>query len=553
MHRRTWPLSTVWSASASSPTRDVAVSAAILVLERAGTIAFALELVRGTRETALLASGALAALYAARAILRSTQRSAVQERLHAATAHALLGGDVLRASPLDDEDAQGAVLDGAVYGSRFVADIVPDLVADALVGIVIMAWFVAAQPFGVVAASAVGLGAAAGAAILVRRTVRRHEDRAWRLHGPVVDDLLAMLSSRLELVANGREVAFLGDVKGRLAAWRRASLHADRLSMLVGRLPILALVLGLAIGIWAGASWKQMLEGRTALETALVVAGLPSFVGLARALHEVVRVGTRVRALAEILEGARGEHARTGHVLGEAPRRVDAEGAAFAYTSAGRVALSAASFSWCRGAPLVLTGPNGAGKSTALRLLLGLAKPTAGKILVDGRDLRELDGAAWRRGIAYLAQRPYLSDRATVREAIHLLAPDATDDAMHAVLQSVEVWAALTSSGTPPLDVRIGTLSVGQRQRVALARVLAIDAPVLLLDEPDANLDQAGIARVRAIVKELSPHKLIAVVAHTEELFDLAGTLVRLPANVASDAQPPAAPKPSGPSDDART
>ena len=99
---------------------------------------------------------------------------------------------------------------------------------------------------------------------------------------------------------------------------------------------------------------------------------------------------------------------------------------------------------------------------------------------------------------------------------------------MRAVLEKVEVWAPLAASSANPLDVRIGTLSVGQRQRVALARVLAVDAPVLLLDEPDANLDHAGILRVRAIVEELSPTKMIAVVAHTEELFDLAGTLVRL-------------------------
>ncbi len=549
------PLTTVWSASGPAPGRDVAVSAAMLVLERVGAVGFALALVHGRRDATLLASGALAGLYAVRALVRGAQRSAVQERLHAATAKALLGGDVLRASPLDDEDAQGAVLDGAVFGSRLVSDVVPDLVGDALVGLAVCGWFVAVQPLHVVAAAAATLSFAIAAAALARRTVRRAEDKAWRLHGPVVDDLLAMLSSRLELVANGREAGFLTQVQRRLSAWRLESLRADRLGMIASRLPALAAVVGLAVAMGAGVSLQRWVEGGGALETAVLVAGLPSFVGLARGLHEVVRVGTRVRAISEILEGARGEHARTGHVMGDPSSRVDVEGLTFAYAAAGKPALAPVSFAWRRGAPLVLAGPNGAGKSTTLRLLLGLASPTGGTIRVGGRELHDLDGAAWRRSIAYLAQRPYLSDRATVREAIQLLAPDASDAAMRAVLEKVDVWTALASSRPEPLEVRVGTLSVGQRQRVALARVLAVDAPIVLLDEPDANLDRAGIARVRAIVQELSPTRMIAVVAHTEELFDLAGTLVRLPADGAdgAPAHDQASTRGSVAGDDART
>jgi ATP-binding cassette, subfamily C, bacterial CydD len=523
------PLATVWSVSGPACARDVAVSATLLCLERAGSVALAFEVLSGDRTGGLVAGGALAALYAARAIVRGGQRSTVQERLHQATARALLGGDMLRASPLDDEDGQGAVLEGAVMGSRFVSEVVPDLIGDALVGLAVAAAFVWAQPLGLVGISALALAGATAVAFAVRRVVRRAEERAWRAHGSVVDDLVAMLSGRLELVANGREHGFLADVRRRLADWRRESLRADRLSMVVGRLPMLAAVIGLAVA--AGVEWPQQLSQEGGfLQLALVVAGLPALVGLARGSHELVRIATHVRAMTEILEGTAGGHARKGVAVDGALERLELREVGFTYAASVKPAIAGLSFLWRRGAPLVLAGPNGAGKSTTLRLLLGLAPPTTGSIRVGDHDLRDVDGESWRQRIAYLAQRPYLSDRATVREAIRMLAPAVDDDAMRAVLEKVEIWPALaSSSATAPLDVRVGTLSVGQRQRVALARVLAVDAPVLLLDEPDANLDHAGILRVRAIVEELSPTKMIAVVAHTEELFDLAGTLVRLP------------------------
>lgn len=550
--QRVQPLRTVWAAAGPDATRGALVSSTLLLLERAGAVALALEIVRGASFAIAGLGAGLALLYGARALHQGTRRSVVQERLHTSTAVALLGGDVLRATPLDDEDAQGAVLDGAVTGSRFVSDVAPDMLADGLTVLVVGVWLAVAQPLHVVAAAAAALAAATVAAVLVRRIVRRAEERAWHLHGPVVDDLLAMLSSRLELVANGREKGYLGLVARHLAEWRNASLRADRWSMVIARVPALAAIGALAVVAGAQISWQRFLLGDVALQTALLVAGVPAFLGLAKAFHELVRLDTHVRAMAQILEVSRGVHGRAGQVLEGPLQQVELRGVTFAYGATSKAALVGASFVWLRGSPLVLTGPNGAGKSTALRLLLGLASPSEGSVLVDDVDLRTLDGAAWRRGVGYLAQRPFLSDRATVREAIRLLAPDAGDDAMRATLEQVDVWSALAASGGPPLDVRVGTLSVGQRQRVALARVLVKDAPILLLDEPDANLDAAGIRRVRALLEELAPHKMIAIVAHTDALTDFGGTVVRLPLAPATAAERPAV-RASVPLEDART
>jgi ABC-type transport system involved in cytochrome bd biosynthesis fused ATPase/permease subunit len=177
---------------------------------------------------------------------------------------------------------------------------------------------------------------------------------------------------------------------------------------------------------------------------------------------------------------------------------------------------------------LVLQGRNGSGKSTLLRLLLGLARPLSGAITVGGADLFDLDLDAWRRSVAFLPQRPYVPERATVREAIGLLVRDASDDEMRASLTRVGLWAALAAHAPDPLETRVGTLSVGERQRLALARMLCQPSAVVLLDEPDANLDAEGIALVARLVRELSQDRMVAVAAHTPALLAVAEQIVAL-------------------------
>jgi ABC-type multidrug transport system fused ATPase/permease subunit len=182
------------------------------------------------------------------------------------------------------------------------------------------------------------------------------------------------------------------------------------------------------------------------------------------------------------------------------------------------------------GQAVALTGPSGGGKSTLLSLLLGFSEPTAGRVLVGDDDLRDVDLADWRRGLAYVPQRPTLF-RGTIADNIRLGDETADDD-------RVRVAAALAGASSFVEHLPAGyetvvgdggrRLSSGQTRRIALARAFLRDAPLVLLDEPTADLDPESAARIAEAIERLRPGRTILLVAHRPELAELADRVVRL-------------------------
>nr|WP_228537015.1 thiol reductant ABC exporter subunit CydD [Nocardia sp. XZ_19_231] len=167
----------------------------------------------------------------------------------------------------------------------------------------------------------------------------------------------------------------------------------------------------------------------------------------------------------------------------------------------------------------VLTGPNGCGKSTTVQAILGLIEPDEGAVFVDGTDVRELDLDSWWSRIAWLPQRPVLVP-GTLRENVELLGaiPDPTADDLRAVSAATGFESVLAElpDGWNTVVGQNGTgLSLGQRQRLALTRVLAAHRPILLLDEPTAHLDPESEQRVLTTLREYAAAgATVVVVAH---------------------------------------
>ena len=173
----------------------------------------------------------------------------------------------------------------------------------------------------------------------------------------------------------------------------------------------------------------------------------------------------------------------------------------------------------------VLTGPNGVGKTTLLQAFSGLSP---GRVRVDGVDVADLDLPAWWAQVAWLAQRPVLVP-GSVRENLELFGPLPDLDSACRAACFDEVLAELPD-GLQTVIGRGGVgLSLGQRQRLGLARVLGSAAPVLLLDEPTAHLDAPMEARVlHAIAARARAGATVLVVGHREPVLAIGDRVLHM-------------------------
>ena len=198
-----------------------------------------------------------------------------------------------------------------------------------------------------------------------------------------------------------------------------------------------------------------------------------------------------------------------------APVVLDVQEVSFHYWNRGRreTVLRGVTLAVRRGEIVVLVGPSGSGKSTLLRLLNRLQDPHEGRILLEGRDLRHWDPLHLRRRVALVLQTPYLLE-GTVRDNLRIAWSDGAPSQTEALMRD-----ALESVGLPPdmLDRPAHHLSVGEKQRVGLARTLLTRPEVLLLDEPTSALDPANVSRFLEVLKDLNRRERLTVVVVTHQ------------------------------------
>ena len=206
------------------------------------------------------------------------------------------------------------------------------------------------------------------------------------------------------------------------------------------------------------------------------------------------------------------------------------EGLRVSYPGRSEPALDDLSLAVNEGEVLALVGPSGCGKSTLLSVLLGLVTPELGSVRVGGVDLAELDLDAWRARLAWVPQRPHLF-KASIAQNVRLGRSDASTDQVRAAIAAAGLTDAVRNL-PDGLDTVLGDrgagLSAGERQRVALARAFLRDAPLLLLDEPTANLDGETEREIVRTIAHLAKGRTVVLVAHRPALIDVADRVLSL-------------------------
>jgi ATP-binding cassette subfamily B protein len=246
---------------------------------------------------------------------------------------------------------------------------------------------------------------------------------------------------------------------------------------------------------------------------ALTLGDLLLVVGyLGQLLGPLREVGTKVADLQRAMAGAE----RTFALLDEKPEAEDRPGAKPLARARGEIDFRSVSFGFAPGTPLLeevtfhvpagsrvgIAGRTGSGKTTLLSLLFRFNDPTAGEILLDGTDLRDIRLKDLRAQFALVLQDSVLFST-TIAENIAYARPEATPDEIVAAARAANAHdfvTALPSGYDTEVGERGMRLSGGERQRIALARAFLKDAPILILDEPTSALD---VATERAVVEAL--------------------------------------------------
>lgn len=181
------------------------------------------------------------------------------------------------------------------------------------------------------------------------------------------------------------------------------------------------------------------------------------------------------------------------------------------------------------GSVTALTGRSGSGKSTLALMLARFHDPTDGRVLIGGRDIRELEPDALYLTVSFVLQDPQLI-RASIRDNVRLAVPDASDDAVWRALEDAQM--ADEARALPRgLDTVFGDeveLSGGQMQRVSIARALLADAPVLIMDEATSATDPDSEAEIQQALSRLVRGRTVLVIAHRPESVFGADQVVRL-------------------------
>jgi thiol reductant ABC exporter CydC subunit len=357
---------------------------------------------------------------------------------------------------------------------------------------------------------------------LTGRLAAHAEARQASARGELTASVVDLLEGAPELVANGamagqlrRGLAADAELTGVARASARTAGVGQGLTRLCAGLAMWgALLVGVA-AVRAGQLDGVLLAGIALIPLVAfeLVADLPS---AAQALQRVRRAAARVQAVMD----ASPPVAEPRHPLALAsqpqPHTMKVRDLRARYPGSTRWALAGIDLDLCPGRRVAVVGPSGAGKSTLVGVLLRFLAYEGGSVTLGGTQLAEIEGDVCRRVVGLVSQDAHIFDN-TLEENLRLARREATQNELQAVLASVRLleWVQRLPAGlTTEVGERGVRMSGGQRQRLALARALLADFPILMLDEPGEHLDPQTADAILTDLLALTHERATLLVTH---------------------------------------
>jgi thiol reductant ABC exporter CydD subunit len=368
---------------------------------------------------------------------------------------------------------------------------------------------------------------------LVGRYTERRARERWQALALLSGHFLDVLRGLPTLRAFNRGRAQTERIVEVSEEYRRATMGTLRVAFLAGAVLEFAATLGIAlVAVVVGV---RLAEGDIGFEAALTVLVLAPELYLplrnvAAQFHTSADGAAVAARMLDLIEPEDARRRRTETAPDPAVTPIRFERVSFRYPARSVDVLGGLELEVSPGETVAIVGPSGGGKSTVLALLLRFSEPTSGRIVVAGRDLSAIDPAAWRRRIAFVPQRPTLF-RGTVADNIRLGDPGADDERVRtaAELAGAHDFVCELPGGYETLVGDGGRqVSAGQKRRLALARAFLRDAPLVLLDEPTADLDRLSAAAVVDAIELLQAGRTVLLVTHDVDIAATADRVVRL-------------------------
>lgn len=359
----------------------------------------------------------------------------------------------------------------------------------------------------------------AGALVLFARPLKAASGRNWAAQGALMALVEQSLSGIKAIQGFAREQYMQRKVEEQavelVEAGRRAALTSaannQTATMITGAAAVLMLYLGAL----------RVMEGRLSVGDLLVFLGyLTALYGPVSALGAAVGYGiavvTRSRRVFALLDSDEEVAERPDAVvLGRARGEVVFEDVSFGYEE-GRMILRGVSLKARPGQITAVVGATGAGKTSLVSLLSRFYDPQHGRVLLDGRDLRELSLKSLRENVSLVLQEPFLFPL-SVADNIAFGRPDATRAEIVEAARAAHAHdfiEQLSGGYDTVLGERGASLSGGERQRIAIARAVLKDAPVLVLDEPTSALDAHTEGKIFEALSRLMKDRTTFIISH---------------------------------------